>query len=91
MSTLNSTRRFYLLKRLHAKRLTDDSEGIWRGKQEAIAGTNLPADFPLLTRLESAGYTTIEDLNGADARELRVSCFTAEESERILAALAPLI
>jgi hypothetical protein len=91
VSAVNCTRRYYLLKRLFAARLTDDSEGIWRSHQEAIAGTDLPSDFPLRSRLVSSGYSTTEDLNGADARELRLSGFNTEESEEVLAALGPLI
>lgn len=91
MSTIESERRYYLLKRLRAKQRDEDSAGIWKSKQEAVAGTALPATFPLLSRLSTAGYTTTEDLHGSDATELSVSGFSARESELILAALAPLL
>ncbi len=52
---------------------------------------SLPVDFPLRTRLVTAGYSTTQDLNGSDADELAESCFTSRESQTIFAALAPLI
>lgn len=88
MATLKTARRFYLRQRVVAMALGDpDIAGVWRWKQEHQPGTALPADFPLLTRLATAGYTTIQDLDGADEAELRAACFTQAEAKRILAAL----
>lgn len=67
-----------------------DSEGIWRAKQEAEPGAPLPSDFPYAERLAAAGYTTQEDLDGADEEELRCLGFQVREAQRILAALAAL-
>jgi hypothetical protein len=88
---IKSKRRYYLLKLLWARRQDNDQDGIWRSKQQAVSGTALPSDFPLLSRLAAADYTTTDDLDGADANELKGSGFTAREAETIFAALAPLL
>jgi hypothetical protein len=91
VSTLGSVRRFYLAKRHAAAEIEDHAlEAVWRGKQEAEAGTDLPASFPFLTELEALGYTTEEDLDGADACELTDLGLGAFEAEAVLAAFAEL-
>jgi hypothetical protein len=84
-------RRFYLHQRIEARAACDDSEGVWRAKQEAQPGTPLPDDFPSHDALEAVGYETEEDLDGADAREL-VECasLTVRQAEDVIAALAAL-
>lgn len=88
-----SVRRYYLLKRLEALRSTDtfDLAQTWQAKQEAVAGSALPSDFPHLSSLQSVGYSTQEDLTGADADELvdNVGLNTAQASV-VLAALEEL-
>lgn len=64
-------RRYYLLKtkspeydRYSALPL------VWRAKQQETAGHKLPSSFPGKSLLETAGYSTYEDLHGATASEL---------------------
>lgn len=66
---VNSKRRYYLLKRLQARRHCRE-EDAWIAKQAAHVGSALPAGFPHLAALNSAGYSTTEDLNGATPDEL---------------------
>ncbi len=81
-------RRYALLKRFYAARVGDTAiEMMWRGSQEAEPGSALPSAFPARTRLVAAGYTAIEDLNGATADELqRNAGLTASEAEAAIAA-----
>jgi hypothetical protein len=91
VSTLGTPRRYYLAKRQAAVELEDDAlAAVWRGKQEAEAGTDLPATFPYLTELDALGYTTEEDLDGADACELTDLGLSAFEAEAVLAAFIEL-
>ncbi len=90
MSSVNNRRRYYLLKRLYAKDNELDSEGIWKGKQEALAGTALPVDFPLVDILTAAGYTMVEDLDGATSAELYVAGLTTHQASAVLAAFSAL-
>lgn len=70
--TVNSVRRYYLLKAFSARDREERTiEGVWRAKQAEIAGTSLAADFPARAKLVAAGYSTVEDLRGATADELR--------------------
>lgn len=90
MSTLGSARRYYLAK-MHAAVANEDTiADVWQGKQEAEPGTALPADFPLLSRLQPLGYKAVEDLTGADSDELVEQGFSAREAAAILAAHAAL-
>lgn len=90
MADIKSPRRYFLGKRLEARDLGLGLESIWKTKQEAEPGTALPADFPLLSRLTDCGYTTEEDLDGADADELEQFGFHAREATEIFSALAEL-
>jgi hypothetical protein len=89
VSTLLSPRRYYLAKR-HAAADAEDTalEAVWQAKQEAESGTALADDFPYLTRLIAAGYSTEEDLAGADATELEAQGFASREAAAIVAAAA---
>lgn len=88
---ITTPRRYALLKRLYWRRMCEpDLEGVWRSKQEALPGTSLPEGFPLAARLAAEGYTTTEDLNGADKRELAAAGFSPQEAQEILSALAEL-
>lgn len=81
-------RRFYLLKRLAAHRVTQhELEGMWAAKQLAEPGVELDADFPFRERLVSAGYLTVEDVQGANTEELQQAGLTPREAAAVLAAL----
>lgn len=92
---IGSARRYFLLQAQAEERQADpDFGGVWRGKQQAEAGAALPASFPHLARLTAAGYSTREDLAGADVAELgrqvRLSAWDASAVLAALAALPPL-
>lgn len=64
-------RRHRLLKRFAcADRQDDDLAAVWRAKQEALTGQDLPDDFIHRAALVAAGYSTVEDIDGASADEL---------------------
>lgn len=87
-----NARRYYLGKRLKAVEDGEPNDGnVWRGKQEAEPGTDLPSSFPSLAALTACGYTTEEDLAGADATELQqIVGLNAQQATAVLAALAEL-
>jgi hypothetical protein len=90
-STVNNVRRYYLLKKQAAAALGDAGlEAVWLGKQQAEAGTSLPADFVMLSVLSAAGYSTVEDLTGASLDELREAGLTPAQANAVVAALAAL-
>lgn len=93
MAETKRPRRYYLRQRQQA--LADGdiaAAGVWRWKQERQPGVALPGTFYLLTRLAECGYTTIEDLDGADACELEdVVCLSDRDAARVLEELAELI
>lgn len=90
MATFN-VRRIYLHKRIAARSEESSLEPVWQAKQEAEAGTALPAAFPFLSQLSAVGYSTQEDLEGADAEELAATVgLGAKASAAVLAALADL-
>lgn len=85
---LNRPRRYYLQKRLRARQLCEE-EGVWKGKQEDEPGTALASDFPSRAALVAAGYTALEDLDGATTKELkRFVRLSTQEAETVLAATA---
>ena len=87
-TSINTVRRFYLLKRRKARALGDKGmEGVWRQKQEAESGTALSATFPAADLLEAAGYTTEEDLDGADIDELVEAGIPYHDASAAIAAL----
>ncbi len=89
-ATINSHRRYCLLKRLVTQSRDESITAQWRAKQEEVAGTALPSSFPNLSLLGTF-YTTVEDLNGADVAELRDLGLTKKQAEAVIAAAAPLI
>lgn len=93
MGYYNTPRRFYLRKAANA--FTQGLCGLgaaWRAKQLEQPGIDLPADFPYLSQLITAGYVAVEDLDGADVIELvRVAHLVGHEADRVLAAAAALI
>jgi hypothetical protein len=92
VATVNSVRRYYLHKRLEARLYQgeDDSELVWAGKQEAEPGTALAEGFPLRAELTELGYSTVQDLDGADEDELVRAGLTAKQARQVLAAFAAL-
>jgi hypothetical protein len=83
-----TTRRYYLLKRLAARRdcLEEDA---WIHKQAGEPGIDLPAGFPSRAALVAAGYSTREDVNGASVQELRrYACLSRSDAEAVIAAVA---
>lgn len=66
-------RRYYLMRRRTTAELGYTALSVvWQSKQEAEAGALLPVGFPSKSTLEANGYIAIEDIDGADATELRV-------------------
>jgi hypothetical protein len=89
---VKSVRRYYLLERLAADARYDYSIGsVFRAKQEAEAATALPSDFPSLSILVAAGYSTIQDVDGADVEELQCAGLTTKQAEAALTALTALL
>lgn len=87
---INSVRRHRLLKRLAAGVAGDTAlAAVWRAKQEATPATALPVGFPQATALAAAGYSTVEDIDGADADELVANTsLSTREADAVLTALA---
>ena len=91
MTGVSGGRRYYLLKRRAAQEQQElGLARSWQAKQEEQPGRALPAAFPLRTKLASAGYTAVEDLQGADVAELRQVGLSPRDAERVLSAIAPL-
>lgn len=93
MADVNRPRRYYLHKRLEARVQCggdDQLETVWQAKQEAEPGTPLPPTFPHLATLAPLGYTTTEDLDGADVCELERAGLSARDAEEVIAAISPL-
>ncbi len=85
-------RRYYLLERLAAYAREDFAIGaVFRAKQEAEAATVLPVDFPSRALLVAAGYSTVEDINGADLEELLCAQLSTKQAETVLTELAALL
>jgi hypothetical protein len=81
-------RRYYLLKRHAAAARRDDGlAAAWHAKQELEPGTALPADLPALSRLNAAGYTAREDLDGATTDELQRHGLSHREASAVIKAL----
>lgn len=87
MAEFKRPRRYYLAKRRAARVLQQNDEQVWQAKQEAEQGTALAGTFPHRAILATLGYTTIEDIDGADADELRRAGLTARQAEDVLGAL----
>lgn len=64
---------------------------VWHAKQSEEPGTDLPTGFPAKAELAVAGYTTVEDLDGADVEELEDYAGISQlQASAVLAALAAL-
>ncbi len=92
MSDVNRLRRFYLMNRIEAHRQLEFAlRDVWRAKQEAEPGTALAAGFPAKSLLAAAGYTTVEDIDGADCAELEdYAALSTLQARTVLAALPPI-
>ncbi len=89
-STIETPRRYYLLKRRITLDREDSITTQWHAKQDEEPGTPLPASFPFLDRLGTF-YSTQEDLDGADVPELQSFGFTRRDACIILTAEANLL
>jgi hypothetical protein len=91
-SPFPTLRRLYLKNRkLTAQAGEFAISSLWQYRQEEQAGTPLPDGFPLKTELAAAGYSTREDLEGADADELvEWAAVSSLDAKAILAAYAAL-
>lgn len=91
-SPFPTLRRFYLKKRMMARGNGEHAlSGLWQGRQEAETGTDLPSDFPSRAALIAAGYPAVQDLEGADASELREwARLSAPAANAVVAAYAAL-
>jgi hypothetical protein len=92
VADFTSQRRFCLWKRMsaHVQGLYALA-AVWRGKQEAEPGVALPDTFPSRAALVAIGYSTKEDLVGADVAELvEYVNISQREAEAVLAAFAKL-
>jgi hypothetical protein len=88
MAEVKRSRRYYLHKRLEARLYSfDDSEAFWRAKQEAEPGTPLAATLPHRSALADVGYSTVEDLDGADEAELVRAGLNQSQAKAIINAL----
>jgi hypothetical protein len=92
VATHPTVRRYALMKRQSACIVRDyEIAAVWQAKQEAEPGTLLDATFPFQARLSEAGFTTKEDLEGADAFELlNYVALSQSEADAVLAAFAEL-
>jgi hypothetical protein len=84
---INNPRRYYLHK-WHALAESDHTalSMAYKGIQQSQTGTNLPADFPLLSTIQPLGYQTEEDLDGADESELVRFGLTSAQAKTVLSA-----
>lgn len=90
-SEFRSARRYYLLSAQSASLNPLGIEADLYRKQIEEPGTALPVDFPQLTKLTAAHYTTTEDLTGAGTQELVQQVgLTISQAEAVLTALAAL-
>lgn len=97
MSGVGTYRRYCLLKAEATVR--PEEEGLylaWLAKQQATPGTPLPPDFPSAEKLDSLGYTTIEDLwsgdpgTSADIEELVRKGLSSKEAAAVITAASQL-
>jgi len=87
-ASVKTARRYYLGKRRKALEVQDNAlADVWRAKQEAEPGQALALTFPHRSKLEALGYTTVEDLDGANQDELISAGLLRREAAAVLAAL----
>lgn len=84
-----SMRRVYLASARHfAQSDQHATADVYRAKQQAIAGDPLPENFPHLARLAELGYSTFQDIDGANADELTAAGLPRHQANEALARLA---
>jgi hypothetical protein len=86
VADIKRPRRFYLHKRIEAEQRGEDGQ-VWQAKQEAQPGAALATTLPHRAALVACGYTTTEDLDGADEAELVRAGLTRPQALAIIAAL----
>ena len=87
-TAIGTARRYYLGKRTEARMMASPGmDTVWKAKQEAEPGTALASTFPHLSALSAVGYTTTEDLTGADEDELVYAGLTRSQARDVIAAL----
>lgn len=88
-----SYRRYCLLERHAAKRRCEIGiANVFRAKQEEESATALPSGFPHAAELATGGYTTVQDINGADFDELECEAgLTQKQAQAVLTALGALL
>jgi len=83
-----SARHYYLGKEHQARRDGDMAmAGHWRQRKLAQPGTPFPPALACAAKLREAGYEAIEDVAGADARELESRTDLTEREVRAVLAL----
>ncbi len=89
MSDVRRPRRYYLLKQIAIRaRGCDALAAVFASKQSAQPGNQLPTEFPARAKLALRGYTTIEDIDGADASELGRAGLSSKEAALVIEAVA---
>lgn len=93
MAEVRRYRRYCLLKRLASRSFNDRGlEFAWQSKQEEVDGTALPSTFPSKDALEAVGYSTAEDIDGADCRELLENVgLNQRQAQAVIAAASALL
>lgn len=87
-----TARRLALMARRTAQLDADDDNlPVMIALHERISATELPAHFPSRVALVAAGYSAVEDLDGADSAEIRALGLTDRQTTAVLAALAGLL
>lgn len=87
--TLKSARRYCLGKRRQTFERNEDITTQWHAKQDAEPGIDLASDFPFRAQLVAAFYSTLQDLDGATAAELKkFAGVSTRDSVAVFAALA---
>lgn len=86
-------RRYLLMKRAGHRALEPDGvlHLVFQSKQEDQLGEPLPAGFILTAQLAAAGYTTVDDIDGATVSELCGAGFSKSEAAAILSAAQNLV
>lgn len=87
-SAVNNLRRYALGMRRVAELDGDLAIAqMWMATQAQTAGTPLPSTVPHQALLATAGYTTVEDLDGADADELVAAGLSYRQANAVIASL----
>lgn len=89
---IKSARRYYLLKwRAYACIEGEEAlASVYQGKHAAEPATPLPVDFPSRSKLVSANYTAVEDVDGASLQELQRHGLSLGEADAVIQALQAL-